>query len=910
MANVEYIKVLGEVLQIQLSYPLLRDTAYVVHLSPWSVRAVHPRPQERYHARWSGLDGPLLEFTTGKPQAQAEISFAVACAGGYSCAKTEQALHLLPHTLAEDIACFLAWYRCIRDPWSTKVCRQNAEIAWCNIYAASWKVARQSAPSFEAVQREFVSTGKVPSAEYISMVGQPIKLRHALHSVTAGPEWIWGCSLAAMLISALAVFRSVQWFVDVYRDSREFDPFVVQTTATLPYYSCLVVVILSVMVCLSGAVSGPSFYHFASHLHGAKLKDMLEDATDSEKAERWMFQVSWAAAVSLAASASVNAMLAFGLIARFKHALFELGQQAALLAIGLSWTALIGGACNWSASVGPLISEERVDRELHFEAAILAICGCGLVSLLFSLVMMPILLGGIFWLTRGGGSILAHCVSYSWMQLWYWKDAKGPIGEWDQWILHVRDIQILYGFALQNKKPEEGFISLKFYTTDEPHHIHTTRTLPAHYLTTNNNVFDGETVHIKIGSISSVVVIDVVHQQHHGGLPERVASAMWDPWNQEVLSTCFPNWQICNPNNNRNMWDFHDLIDVTGIPKPKTCFEFRLDLTPAPGLISFQAAHLGPARSFEERKEPFDIAMKESFLGDTFMPNPSDPSKFARRHPEELLGIFNLADKDSDGGIGRSSRTSVVKSISGTVDTSIVGVELKLSNGGVAQYGHAGIGERFGPHALEPSEFIFAVQQHIQDPKTDVLGCSLNFFTSHGYVGGISSGSGRDFLDRSKRFGVTCGQQIRGLDFKGQVMEGLLEAPVDDQGIVSEVKAAKTDATISKVEFIRRDGGTPIVYPVGAPDGGATQSLKKLDPGEFLIAVSQELSSEAKGLGVALVFFTSKGNVFRIQTPKATKDVAFAAKSGTQISGLKLQPGKFDGIETAPAPSWSTPCPE
>ncbi|CAK0832367.1 unnamed protein product [Prorocentrum cordatum] len=44
------------------------------------------------------------------------------------------------------------------------------------------------------------------------------------------------------------------------------------------------------------------------------------------------------------------------------------------------------------------------------------------------------------------------------------------------------------------------------------------------------------------------------------------------------------------------LWNPRDLDEVDGSPKPDTYCEFSLDLTPAMGLLSFQATHLGPMK--------------------------------------------------------------------------------------------------------------------------------------------------------------------------------------------------------------------------------------------------------------------------------------------------------------------------
>ncbi|CAE8654425.1 unnamed protein product, partial [Polarella glacialis] len=194
---------------------------------------------------------------------------------------------------------------------------------------------------------------------------------------------------------------------------------------------------------------------------------------------------------------------------------------------------------------------------------------------IWTLLLTPIALGLIVLTAEGLGAILKHHMQFCWMQLWYWKDSKGPIGKWERWVLHIREIQLLRNIALNIQGTEDGQITLKFYTTDAPFNVCSTRSFPVRALLNQgdaaNNSFEGDTVSISIASWRAMVVVDVTFQQQFGAQAERVASAMWDPWVEKVLEKSLVNWPICNPTNKQSLqWDPQKLLEADGVPKPHT----------------------------------------------------------------------------------------------------------------------------------------------------------------------------------------------------------------------------------------------------------------------------------------------------------------------------------------------------
>jgi len=322
--------------------------------------------------------------------------------------------------------------------------------------------------------------------------------------------------------------------------------------------------------------------------------------------------------------------------------------------------------------------------------------------------------------------------------------------------------------------------------------------------------------------------------------------------------------------------------------------------------LSFQATHLGPTNVLPERTEPSDVPNSELFLGDTYL---FSGSKFGRREP---MGVQEA---------GESSGVGYIESLAGATAQAVGFVELRLRSGnGALRYGDEGLGHNLPMHALQPWEWITAVQQEMKDPKNDKLGNSFTFFTSAGSVVAFSGRSANMW----NRFAAARGQQIRGLSFQGNELIAIVVSPVEDQRL-SEIKYA-AGKNIEMVEMIFRDGHRE---DYGKSSGSRTStSLHRFDHQEYLIAVSQELSGQdgdmgqqshgrsssdsrsANDLGKTLIFFTSKGKVFRIGTsslPSPSEGACFAAEEGFQVSGLWFAGtggGQLEGIQTERAKMW------
>ncbi|CAE7321476.1 crtp1, partial [Symbiodinium pilosum] len=268
---------------------------------------------------------------------------------------------------------------------------------------------------------------------------------------------------------------------------------------------------------------------------------------------------------------------------------------------------------------------ERISgRELKFEAAVITICATVIHALLGALLLASVASVMITLLYPGIGEILRHFLHYSWMHYTHWYDRQTlkPIGRWDAFILHVRDLQLIHGFhvSIDGRHQEDGFVTIQFHATEDPYNVVATRSVPVRAIMQKNmNPFEGDNVNINITSWRSILVVNIMYQQQNGAQPQRVAGGLWDPWTGRLLRKCFSNATICDPDPGQGgkmkLWDFQDLIDSDGKPKEGCYVEARVNLSPCNGLLSLQMTHLGPRPVLEERDDPSDQPSKESVQG-------------------------------------------------------------------------------------------------------------------------------------------------------------------------------------------------------------------------------------------------------------------------------------------------------
>lgn len=895
-----------EMIQITPLYPFMRDSKIIVRVSPWAVRAAAVRPEERYAARWTGwlntsTSRDEFTFRTSSPESSALVSVAVGCTDSVACSRIKGLLQFPGDALAERMECFLRWFRCSRDPSAPKICKHPEGLEWCNIAASSWDDLRPSLPPVDA------DATSASAEKFVAMKGVPVEMKSMAHKSFAGPWYVIAVGIVACVLSGLAAFRAAQWLVDKYRESREFDPHVMQTTWHLPYFILLVVLLLPCLVASWCAVFCPAWYHFAAALQGegeeskagtpGVLAHGLRIAMAESALERLKLQITWGAIVSVSACSAVNAFLAFAVIAKYHYSFIDLGQLTAVLACCLAWAGILGGACNWITSTSPTAHEREFGRELKFEAAVLAICLNASFSMIWTIILTPLFSGLAVLSVDGLGAILRHYLRFRWKQAWYWRDEHGVIGRWDQWILHVREMQLLHGFRASfsgGRSFDDGVLTIKIYTTDAPFSVISSRSFPVRALGKDGdtNSFEGDNMCININTWKSILVVDVVHQRadSNGAHPDRIAGAMWDPWDAILLEKCFTNWEICNPHNGRDvLWDFQALMDTDGLPQEGVYQEYRLNLSPSNGLFSFQVTHLGPKLFVPEREEPSDHPPTELYLGDTiFIGN-----AYSRKEPT-LVQEFSSA---FSAGVG------AIDWIAGATALGVDAVELKgRGNDGSKTYGDTGLGTHISPHNLDPDEWITAVEQELQDPEAGKLGNSFSFFTS---AGSVATFSGRSAV-HSERFAAARGQQIRALSF---TVSGELSGIT-----VTEITDKEEGHAVVEIRYQCREDieGIEFIYKHGREEAYGSRLTQaksfKLDHDDYLIAVSQEVSGATSGrkdLGHSMLFYTSKGKVLPMVGQLSRRDVsAKGAEPGSQIVGLRFYNDRLEGVDNLPARAW------
>jgi len=232
---------------------------------------------------------------------------------------------------------------------------------------------------------------------------------------------------------------------------------------------------------------------------------------------------------------------------------------------------------------------------------------------------------------------------------------------------------------------------------------------------------------------------------------------------------------------------------------------------------------------------------------------------------------------------------SAVATIRGRLDSAVDRVEFQLWTGQTLAYGGHG-GGPVGPWKLKPDEYIMAVEQEYRESDLGYLGNEIAFFTSRGKVITI----GGTFAKQAHRFAASSGMQVCGLQFNGSALCGIETQPVDDgPGVIQQVIGRLADC-VDQVELIFRNGS---VRTYGGA-GGQKQSPCTLSHGEYITAVSQEHYEQY--LGNAFAFFTSAGNVVRIDGRQAGRRARFAAASGSQIWGLRFEGSRLAKVIARP----------
>ncbi|CAE7040113.1 CLT3 [Symbiodinium sp. KB8] len=607
----------GEVLQIELSQPLLRNTKYVVLLPPRIVKAAmgsttFPGALWEGWPSEEGQDNQEYVFTTGTPKvSNARLSIAVSCSSEEEC---ERQRRLVSEQGMEDLAsrasCFAAWFRCNQDPVAQKHCEiPDQSTQWCDphgSWAPSWSPPRK---------KQDVQLSSVPD-QAVSEV-QSIYL----------PSWVYIVSLAAWVQGTFATLRAAWWVSDLYTQSRDFDPYVAQGSRSLPLKACAVSMAIPLLVGILGAFFAVPVFRIAVRglwsQGGSNQQGALVDA------ERLHHQLAAAFTVCFCASEAFTAVFAYSLIARFKSWVADKGQLISISSLCCAAAGAAGAACGWVASSGV---RHMTHPSLGLALGIVVLLAGVLFAHILSLTIMPGAIFGLLWEMPGIGDILSHAVKY---QIFHWRKwfehGRESGGSWSDFVLLIADIEVDEGFvqSMLNMGMDDGHLFIKFYCSETPQDVSATRSQAVQWEGADDGLvqkFDGEDIFVNFTNPLALLRVDVMFQEETANRPECVATTIWDPWCAKLLNKYFSNFALCDARSDHtDFWNPKDVFHPDGRPIDGVFLELELNLTrhrtdcgPEMGLLRFHATHMGGFGSKRQsRLHPWEKPEKLLALGDT-----------------------------------------------------------------------------------------------------------------------------------------------------------------------------------------------------------------------------------------------------------------------------------------------------
>lgn len=605
----------GEVLQIELDHPLLRNTEYVVLLPPRVVKAAMGSTKFP-GALWDGWPNEEGQgnqeyvFTTGVPRASnARLSIAVSCSSEKECDRqralvSEQGMQ----DLSSRALCFAAWFRCSQDPISQKHCEAPHDMSWCNVHG-NW------APSWApASHRE----------EDVQLSGVPDQAVSEVQSISL-PSWVYIIALACWVQGTFATLRAAWWVSDSYTQSRDFDPYIAQGLRSLPIKACAVAMAIPFLTGLLGALMAVPLFRITVHnlwRHGAGSANALADVS------RLHHQLATAFAAAFCASEAITVVFAYCLIAYFKNWAADKGQKVAISALCCAAAGAAGSACGW---VGASDFRQMTNPSLGLAWDLVVLLASAGFAQLLSLTLVPTAIFMVLCEMPGIGDILTHAVKFQffqWQEWWFGRSAGS--GVWSQLVLLVADIEIDEGFISEmlNMGMDDGHLFLKFYCPDTPHDVSLTRSHAVRWGGDNHvpQKFDGEDIFVNFTDPFTLLRVDVMFQEETSTRPECVATTTWDPWCAALLEKFFHNSELCSSNAiDGDFWNPKDVFYPDGRPKHGVFLKLELNLTrhrtecaPEMGVLRFHATHMGGfGGTRRTRTEPWTKPEKSMTLGDT-----------------------------------------------------------------------------------------------------------------------------------------------------------------------------------------------------------------------------------------------------------------------------------------------------
>ncbi|CAJ1426683.1 unnamed protein product [Effrenium voratum] len=604
----------GEVLQLELRHPLLRNTEYVVQLPPRVVKAAmgSTRFPGALWAGWPADEGQGNKeyvFSTGLPLASnARLALAVSCGSEKECRRARK---LLSETGMADLAlrakCYALWWRCHQDPIAPKHCERPSEMSWCDV-GGSWSPSW--APPREEEEEEELS----------GVADQAVS---EMQSITL-PSWVYILALVAWVQGTFATLRGAWWVADLYVQSRDFDPFVAQGTRSLPLKVCAVAMGLPLLTGLLGALLAAPLFRLTAR---DNWRSGLGGSSAMVEAGRLHEQLAASFTATICVSEACLAVLSYSVIARFKSWVADKGQLLAIFTLCCAGAGAAGSACGW-VGASDLHQMNDPSEGLAWDVFVLLL-SAGMAQTL-SLALMPCAIFLLLCETPGIGDILSYALKFQAFQWRQWFEHGTGQGLWSEFVLLIADIEVDEGFIsnMLDMGMDDGHLFIKFYCSATPHDVSATRSHAVRWEGDQSGAqtFDGEDIFVNFQDPLTLLRVDVMFQEETASRPECVATTIWDPWVTPLLDKYFENFKLCDARaNHGSFWNPKDLFHSDGRPLDGVFLQLELNLTrhrteciPEMGSLRFRATHLGGfGGARKSRSEPGVKPERLMALGDT-----------------------------------------------------------------------------------------------------------------------------------------------------------------------------------------------------------------------------------------------------------------------------------------------------
>eukprot|EP00929_Paragymnodinium_shiwhaense_P099207 TRINITY_DN6077_c0_g1_i1.p1 TRINITY_DN6077_c0_g1~~TRINITY_DN6077_c0_g1_i1.p1 ORF type:complete len:805 (+),score=196.18 TRINITY_DN6077_c0_g1_i1:97-2415(+) len=247
---------------------------------------------------------------------------------------------------------------------------------------------------------------------------------------------------------------------------------------------------------------------------------------------------------------------------------------------------------------------------------------------------------------------------------------------------------------------------------------------------------------------------------------------------------------------------------------------------------------------------------------------------------------------------GGGQPVGVVRTINAVVASAVHWVEFVMVDGSVQTYGDMAGDDLLCAAAqrtwsLQAEEYIIAAMQDVRqvEASSDHLGDSLVFFTSARQIIALQGPTARSRC----RFMAPEGCSVAGLQFEGSRLTGIHIEAVPAKGPASSVASlgGRSDAVVDQISFHMRSGQT---RTYGGGESGVEKGPWALAQEEYIVIVEQ--ANKDWGLGAAMIFYTSLGNIYKIVGMTGSRSRRVVAPPGQQICDLDFEAGCLKGVGT------------